>query len=83
MLSGLGLLLAAIGLYSVMKLTRWFSGRGDWDSRDAGGAQPQDIMRLVVRQGIRVRGGGLDCGLTGGFGVGACGGGDVGGSGPC
>jgi putative ABC transport system permease protein len=50
-LSGLGLLLAAIGLYSVMAYS--VAQRiGEIGIRVALGAQPRDIMRLVIRQGI-------------------------------
>jgi len=50
-LSGLGLLLAAIGLYSVMAYA--VAQRiGEIGIRVTLGAQPRDIMRLVIRQGI-------------------------------
>jgi predicted permease len=50
-LSGLGLLLAAIGLYSVMAYS--VAQRvGEIGIRVTLGAQPRDIMRLVIRQGI-------------------------------
>jgi len=50
-LSGLGLLLAAIGLYSVMAYSV-AQRTGEIGIRVTLGAQPQDIMRLVIRQGI-------------------------------
>jgi predicted permease len=50
-LSGLGLLLAAIGLYSVMAYAV-VQRTGEIGIRVTLGAQPRDIMRLVVRQGI-------------------------------
>ena len=50
-LSGLGLLLAAIGLYSVMAYAV-AQRTGEIGIRVTLGAQPRDIMRLVVRQGI-------------------------------
>ncbi len=50
-LSGLGLLLAAIGLYSVMAYSV-AQRTGEIGIRVTLGAQPRDIMRLVLRQGI-------------------------------
>ncbi|HET8923645.1 MAG TPA: ABC transporter permease [Candidatus Acidoferrum sp.] len=50
-LSGLGLLLAAIGLYSVMAYSV-AERTGEIGIRVALGAQPGDIMRLVVRHGM-------------------------------
>ena len=50
-LSGLGLLLAAIGLYSVMAYSV-AQRTSEIGIRVTLGAQPRDIMRLVVRQGI-------------------------------
>ena len=50
-LSGLGLLLAAIGLYSVMAYAV-AQRTGEIGIRVTLGAQPRDIMRLVIRQGI-------------------------------
>jgi predicted permease len=50
-LSGLGLLLAAIGLYSVMAYS--VAQRiGEIGIRVTLGAQPRDIMRLVIQQGV-------------------------------
>ncbi len=57
-LSGLGLLLAAIGLYSVMAYA--VAQRiGEIGIRVTLGAQPRDIMRLVIRQGISFAAAGL------------------------
>ena len=50
-LSGLGLLLAAVGLYSVMAYSV-AQRTNEIGIRVTLGAQPRDIMRLVVRQGI-------------------------------
>jgi predicted permease len=50
-LSGLGLLLAAIGLYSVMAYSV-AQRTGEIGIRVTLGAQPRDIMRLVIRQGV-------------------------------
>ncbi len=50
-LSGLGLLLAAIGLYSVMAYSV-AQRTGEIGIRVTLGAQPRDIMRLVIQQGI-------------------------------
>ncbi len=57
-LSGLGLLLAAIGLYSVMAYAV-AQRTGEIGIRVTLGAQPRDIMRLVIRQGIASAAAGL------------------------
>jgi len=57
-LSGLGLLLAAIGLYSVMAYAV-AQRTGEIGIRVTLGAQPKDIMRLVIRQGIAFAAAGL------------------------
>ncbi len=50
-LSGLGLLLAAVGLYSVMAYSV-AQRTGEIGIRVTLGAQPSDVMRLIVGQGI-------------------------------
>ena len=57
-LSGLGLLLAAIGLYSVMAYAV-AQRSGEIGIRVTLGAQPKDIMRLVILQGITFAAAGL------------------------
>src|SRR5712691_1770419 len=57
-LSGLGLLLAAIGLYSVMAYSV-AQRTSEIGIRVTLGAQPADIMRVVIRQGLAFAGAGL------------------------
>jgi predicted permease len=57
-LSGLGLLLAAIGLYSVMAYSV-AQRTSEIGIRVTLGAQPADIMRVVIRQGLTFAGAGL------------------------
>jgi predicted permease len=60
-LSGLGLLLAAIGLYSVMAYAV-AQRTSEIGIRVTLGAQPKDIMKLVVRQGLLLAVAGLAAG---------------------
>jgi predicted permease len=57
-LSGVGLLLAAVGLYSVMAYSV-AQRTGEIGVRVTLGAQPRNIMRLVLRQGMSFALGGL------------------------
>ena len=57
-LSGLGLLLAAFGLYSVMAYSV-AQRTSEIGIRVTLGARPRDIMQLVIRQGMRFAVGGL------------------------
>src|SRR5260221_1910140 len=66
-LSGLRLLLAAIGLYSVMAYAV-AQRTGEIGLRVTLGAQPTDIMRLVIRRWIAFAPSGLGVGLLGGAG---------------
>ena len=62
----LGLMLASIGLYGVMA---WIVSRRTREVgiRMALGAQPGDVLRLVLRQGMILTGGGLLIGLVAAF----------------
>src|SRR4030095_15424458 len=62
----LGLLLASVGLYGVMT---WIGKRRKREVgiRMALGAQPNDVLRLVLRQGMILTGGGLLIGLVAAF----------------
>jgi len=61
-LSGIGLLLAAVGLYSVMAYSV-AQRTSEISIRVTLGAQPREIMRLVIRQGMTFAIAGLLCGF--------------------
>ncbi|MGB6689990.1 MAG: FtsX-like permease family protein, partial [Terracidiphilus sp.] len=62
-LGGLAVLLAAVGLYSVMAY--WVAQRTqEIGVRMALGAQPGDVMRMVVREGLILSSGGLVVGAV-------------------
>jgi len=65
----LGLVLAAIGLYSVVSQTV-AQRTGEFGIRLALGAQPSQVLALVLSHGLRLTGLGLLIGLVGSFGIG-------------
>ncbi len=67
---GVALLLAALGLYAVVSYSAWRRVR-EFGVRMALGAAPRDVVRLVVRQGVRLFAIGAPIGLAGAVGLGA------------
>ena len=65
----LGLVLAAVGLYSVISQTV-AQRTGEFGIRLALGAQPSQVLALVLKHGLRLTGLGLLIGLVGAFGIG-------------
>ncbi|HET6765412.1 MAG TPA: FtsX-like permease family protein, partial [Longimicrobiaceae bacterium] len=64
--AGIGIVLAAIGLYGVISYSV-ASRRQEIGIRMALGARPLDVVAMVVRQGMGMTGGGLLLGLVGAF----------------
>jgi putative ABC transport system permease protein len=64
--AGLGIVLAAIGLYGVIAYSV-ASRRQEIGIRMALGARPRDVVGMIVRQGMSLTGGGLALGLVGAF----------------
>ncbi|HEY0138441.1 MAG TPA: FtsX-like permease family protein, partial [Nannocystis sp.] len=66
--AGLALILAAVGLYAVMA-NSVAQRTHELGVRMALGAQPRDVVRLVVRQGLVLVGIGVVLGIAGAFGL--------------
>ena len=66
--AGIGLLLVGIGVFSVMAYTVSLR-RHEIGIRMALGAQPSDVLRMVLKKGLSLMAGGIIIGVLGGFGL--------------
>jgi predicted permease len=66
--AGIGLLLVAIGVFSVMAYTVSLQ-RHELGIRMALGAQPSDVLRMVLKKGLSLMAGGIIIGVLASFGL--------------